>query len=43
MALDKFDAAVHGGLPVGRLGLTDGRGEPLCAAVHLPLIAWSAP
>ena len=27
---------------VGRLGLTDSRGGPLCAAVRPPLIEWSA-
>lgn len=36
-------AAVRSGLLVGRLGLTDGRGEPLCAAVRPPLIEWWAP
>ncbi|MDI3387290.1 DUF5990 family protein [Streptomyces sp. B-S-A8] len=34
-------AAVDGGLLVGRLGLTDMRGGPLCAAVRPPLIEWS--
>jgi Family of unknown function (DUF5990) len=30
------------GLLVGRLGLTDERGNPLCAAVRPPLIEWRA-
>jgi hypothetical protein len=34
--------AVDLGLLVGRLGLTDGTGNPLCAAVRPPLIEWSA-
>lgn len=34
-------AAVEGGLLVGRLGLTDTHGNPLCAAVRPPLIEWS--
>ncbi|MFD8351512.1 DUF5990 family protein [Streptomyces coelicoflavus] len=33
--------AVNGGLLVGRLGLTDTHGNPLCAAVRPPLIEWS--
>ncbi|GAA4593809.1 hypothetical protein GCM10023194_59040 [Planotetraspora phitsanulokensis] len=36
------EAAVRGGRLVARLGLTDGRGEPLRAAVRPPLIEWSA-
>lgn len=43
VAADILDEAVRGGLLVGRLGLTDDRGEPLCASVRPPLIAWSAP
>jgi len=35
-------AAVDCGLLVGRLGLTDRKGKPLCAAVRPPLIEWSA-
>ncbi|MEU2607703.1 DUF5990 family protein [Streptomyces albus] len=35
-------AAAHGGLLVGRLGLTDARGTPLCARVTPPHITWSA-
>jgi hypothetical protein len=27
---------------VGRLGLTDSKGQPLCASVRPPLITWSA-
>jgi Family of unknown function (DUF5990) len=27
---------------VGRLGLTDPKGNPLCAAVRPPIIEWSA-
>lgn len=34
--------AVAHGLLVGRLGLTDRKGNPLCAAVRPPLIQWSA-
>ncbi|NEE59503.1 monooxygenase, partial [Streptomyces sp. SID8455] len=26
----------------GRLGLTDAKGQPLCARVRPPLISWSA-
>ncbi len=37
-----IDRAVSLGLLVGRLGLTDGRGNPLCAAVRPPVIEWSA-
>jgi hypothetical protein len=37
-----IDDAVDLGLLVGRLGLTDGKGNPLCAAVRPPLIEWSA-
>ncbi|WTG93587.1 DUF5990 family protein [Kitasatospora sp. NBC_01560] len=36
------EAAVRGGLLVARLGLTDARGLPLCAAVRPPLVSWSA-
>jgi hypothetical protein len=35
-------AARPGWRLVGDLGLTDGRGGPLCAAVRPPAIAWSA-
>jgi hypothetical protein len=34
--------AVMSGVLVGRLGLTDRRGNPLCAAVRPPLIEWMA-
>jgi hypothetical protein len=37
-----LDRAVDQGLLVGRLGLTDARGNPLCAAVRPPAIEWSA-
>ncbi|MFC0863965.1 DUF5990 family protein [Sphaerimonospora cavernae] len=40
---DVLDTAVKTGLLVGRLGLTDSSGQPLCAAVRPPLIEWSAP
>lgn len=35
-------SAVDQGVLVGRLGLTDHNGNPLCAAVRPPLIEWSA-
>ncbi|THA81655.1 DUF5990 family protein [Streptomyces sp. A0592] len=37
-----LDAAVRSGLLVGRLGLTDACGAPLCARVVPPRITWSA-
>ncbi|MGP0028968.1 MAG: DUF5990 family protein [Acidimicrobiales bacterium] len=37
-----MDGAVRSGLLVGRLGLTDARGNPLCAAVRPPAIEWAA-
>jgi hypothetical protein len=37
-----INRAVDVGLLVGRLGLTDGKGNPLCAAVRPPVIEWSA-
>jgi hypothetical protein len=37
-----LDAAVREGLLVGRVGLTDGRGHPLCARVVPPRITWTA-
>lgn len=37
-----IDRALDLGLLAGRLGLTDGKGNPLCAGVRPPLIAWSA-
>jgi hypothetical protein len=39
---DTLDAAARDGLLVGRLGLTDERGGPLCARVEPPLITWTA-
>jgi hypothetical protein len=36
------DRAVRSGLLVGRLGLTDAKGGPVCAAVRPPAISWSA-
>nr|WP_198286923.1 DUF5990 family protein [Frankia sp. QA3] len=39
---DVLAAAVRAGELVGRLGLTDARGQPLCAAVRPPVISWSA-
>ncbi|MGW3042362.1 DUF5990 family protein [Kitasatospora sp. NPDC001159] len=35
------ETAVAGGLLVARLGLTDAKGHPLCAAVRPPLVTWS--
>ncbi|MGW3287324.1 DUF5990 family protein [Streptomyces sp. NPDC001002] len=37
-----LDTAVREGVLVGRLGLTDGRGGPLCARVVPPRILWTA-
>ena len=37
-----LDAALGSGALIGRLGLTDAAGNPLCAAVRPPLIEWSA-
>jgi hypothetical protein len=34
--------AQRSGQLIGRLNLTDGRGNPLCAAVRSPTIEWSA-
>ncbi|MGW1799557.1 DUF5990 family protein [Streptomyces sp. NPDC001984] len=39
---DVLDAAVRTGLLVGRLGLTDPCGHPLCARVVPPAITWTA-
>ena len=36
------DDAEQLGLLVGRLGLTDGKRNPLCASVRPPVIEWSA-
>jgi hypothetical protein len=37
-----LDQALELGVLVGRLGLTDAKGNPLCAAVRPPVIEWSA-
>jgi hypothetical protein len=37
-----LDAAARSGCLVGRLGLTDAKSHPICAAVRPPLIEWSA-
>ncbi len=37
-----IEHALDQGLLVGRLGLTDRKGKPLCAAVRPPIIEWSA-
>jgi hypothetical protein len=37
-----LESAADGGLITGRLGLTDQKGNPLCAAVRPPLIEWFA-
>jgi hypothetical protein len=37
-----LDQALELGVLVGRLGLTDPKGNPLCAAVRPPVIEWSA-
>ncbi|GAA2798726.1 hypothetical protein GCM10010441_24700 [Kitasatospora paracochleata] len=39
---ETVEAAVVSGVLVARLGLTDGRGNPLCAAVRPPAVTWSA-
>lgn len=36
------DSALRLGMLIGRLGLTDVKGNPLCAAVRPPVIEWSA-
>ncbi|MFI1655086.1 DUF5990 family protein [Streptomyces sp. NPDC020472] len=36
------EAAVSGGLLVGRLGLTDACGDALCARVVPPRVTWTA-
>jgi hypothetical protein len=40
---DVLDEADRKGTLVGRLGLTDDKGGPLCASVRPPIIEWSAP
>jgi len=37
-----IEHAMHQGVLVGRLGLTDRKGNPVCAAVRPPDIEWSA-
>ena len=39
---DVLAAAARHGLLVGRLGLTDAQGGPLCARVEPPHITWTA-
>ncbi len=39
---DVLRGAVASGVLVGRLGLTDEMGNPRCASVRPPLMAWSA-
>lgn len=39
--VDVLETAARGGVLVGRLGLTDARGEPLCARVVPPRISWT--
>ncbi|MFJ9694760.1 DUF5990 family protein [Kitasatospora sp. NPDC101183] len=39
---ETVEAAAVSGLLVARLGLTDAKGHPLCAAVRPPLVVWSA-
>lgn len=40
IANDVVERAMDAGALVGRLGLTDGKGNPRCAAVRPPLIEW---
>ncbi len=37
-----LEQAIERGVLVGRLGLTDAKGNPLCASVRSPVIEWSA-
>ncbi|MFJ9887789.1 DUF5990 family protein [Streptomyces sp. NPDC091287] len=39
---DVLEAAARSGHLTGRLGLTDAKGQPLCARVRPPQIVWSA-
>ena len=39
---DVLRRAVTSGLLIGRIGLTDEKGHPRCAAVRPPLIDWTA-
>ena len=38
---DVWAEAIESGVLIGRLRLTDGKGQPLCAAVRPPVIEWS--
>ncbi|MFJ7586822.1 DUF5990 family protein [Streptomyces sp. NPDC097617] len=42
IAAETAAAALRSGRLLGRLGLTDAKGRPLCAAVRPPRIDWSA-
>lgn len=37
-----LEAALSSGVLVARLGLTNAKGQPLCAAVRPPLVTWTA-
>jgi len=39
---DVLGQALDRGVLVGRIGLTDPKGNPLCAAVRPPVIEWAA-
>lgn len=39
---DVLAKAAKSGLLVGSLGLTDSKGQPLCASVRPPMISWTA-
>jgi hypothetical protein len=39
---DVLDSAAKSGLLVGSLGLTNAKGNPLCARVRSPQISWTA-
>jgi hypothetical protein len=39
---DVMADALRSGTLVGRLGLTDAKGNPLCASVRPPVITWAA-
>jgi Family of unknown function (DUF5990) len=39
---DVMEQTRHSGVLIGRLGLTDAKGHPLCGAVRPPLVEWSA-
>lgn len=40
---EALEGAMASGVLLARLGLTDAKGQPLCAAVRPPLVEWSAP